>query len=362
MSENDVRNSAPESSSFSSPQTPPTIEYYRPGFRSPETVWQARAYRPRYWLHASLLLATIFTTLVVGVQMESNFQHNLPTFSVSTDAQNNNLLPFFPIQEVAAKPSLLLLGVPFSATLMLILMAHEMGHYLYCRYYRVEATPPFFIPAPTLIGTLGAFIRIRAPIRSRSALFDIGIAGPIAGFVIAVVVLCVALPLSKIATAGGPQPDIVLGYPLIFQLAWYALPLAALKSGAAGLSGVNLHPMALAAWVGMFATALNLLPGGQLDGGHIVFSIAPRKHRWVSNLTIIALIPLAIYLWVGWILWAVLLRITAMRHPMVPEWPGINAPRKALAVVALVMLILTLTPAPFAHNSLIEVIHQFRSR
>jgi len=348
-----------------SPSLPPaisqsTIEYYRPGFRSPEAVWQARAYRPRYWLHALLLLATIFTTLVVGVQLESNFQRNLPTFSVS-NGQNNDAIPFFPLEEVLRKPSLLRLGIPFSATLMLILMAHEMGHYLYCRYYKVEATLPFFIPAPTLIGTLGAFIRIRAPIRSRSALFDIGIAGPIAGFVVAVTVLCIALPLSHIARAQAPQADIVLGYPLIFRLAWYLLPLPALKAGAAGLSAVNLHPIAIAAWVGMFATALNLLPGGQLDGGLIVFSIAPRKHRWVSNLTIIALIPLAIYLWVGWILWAVLLRITAMRHPMVPEWPGVNPPRKALAVLALIMLILTLSPAPFAHNSLVEVVRQLRS-
>lgn len=348
-----------------SPALPPaipqsTIEYYRPGFRSPAEVWQARLYKPRYWLHALLLLATIFTTLVVGVQLQSNFQRNLPTFSVS-NAQNNDAIPFFPIEEVVARPSLLRLGIPFSATLMLILMAHEMGHYLYCRYYRVQATLPFFIPAPTLIGTLGAFIRIRAPIRSRSALFDIGIAGPIAGFIVAVAVLCFSLPLSHIAPAQGPQGDIVLGYPLIFRLAWFVLPLPGFKTSAVGLGTVNLHPMAIAAWVGMFATALNLLPGGQLDGGHIVFSIAPRRHRWVSNLTILALIPMAIYLWAGWLIWAVLLRITAMRHPMVPEWPGVNPPRRALAVVALIMLILTLTPAPFAHNSLMDVIRQLRS-
>lgn len=312
--------------------------------------------RHRYWLHALLLAATIFTTLVVGARMEFNFLQNLPAFSLSDDA-----LSFFPFRWIMAQPSRLLLGVPFSATLMLILMAHEMGHYLYCRYYRVYATLPFFIPAPTLIGTLGAFIRIRSPIRSRAALFDIGIAGPIAGFVTAVVILIIALPHSHLMAPGSPDSDIELGYPLIFRLAWYALPLANLKAGASGLQGVYLHPTAIAAWVGMFATALNLLPGGQLDGGHIVFALAPRAHRWVSRFSIFALIPLAVYFWAGWLVWAILLRISGMRHPMVPEWPGVARPRQVLAGVALVMLALTFAPAPFAHSSLLDVIREFRS-
>ncbi len=345
----------PDTPSF--PPAQSTVEYYRPGWQTPTSIYTIAAPKQRYWLHVLLLVATIFTTLVVGVRMESNFLHNLPAFSMSDDA-----LSFFPWREILAKPSMLLLGVPFSATLMLILMAHEMGHYLYCRYYKVYATLPFFIPAPTLIGTLGAFIRIRAPIRSRSALFDIGIAGPIAGFVVAVVVLFFALPLSHLANPAAGVGDIELHYPLIFHLAWWALPLAGVKAGASGLSNVNLHPTAIAAWVGMFATALNLLPGGQLDGGHIVFSVAPRKHRWVSTLTIFALIVMSFYFWAGWLVWAILLRLTAMRHPMVPEWPGVNTPRKVLAGIALLLLVLTLTPAPFAHNSLPETIHELRSR
>src|SRR5277367_5890178 len=192
--------------------TPGTIEYYRPGWRSPSEEYVIKPPKPRYWLHALLLLATIFTTLVVGARMESNFQHNLPAFSM-----NDDTLPFFPFREIVAKPSMLLLGVPFSATLMLILMAHEMGHYLYCRYYRVNATLPFFIPAPTLIGTLGAFIRIRSPIRSRAALFDIGIAGPIAGFVAAVITLAVSLLLSKPMVPSIGRSDLQMGYPLILK-------------------------------------------------------------------------------------------------------------------------------------------------
>jgi membrane-associated protease RseP (regulator of RpoE activity) len=315
--------------------------------------------RPRrrrpYWLHILLLLATIFTTLVVGARMQFNFLHNLPAFSVADDA-----LPFFPFSWALAEPSRLRLGIPFAATLMVILLAHEMGHYLCCEYYRVYATLPYFIPAPTLIGTLGAFIRIRSPIRSRTALFDIGIAGPIAGFTVALVALLLAMPHSRMMAPVASGSDIQLGYPLIFRLAWNTLPLPGLKSSIA-LHGIYFHPTAIAAWVGMFATALNLLPGGQLDGGHIVFSLAPRAHRWVSRLTILALILAALYFWAGWLIWSILLRVSGMRHPMVAEWPGVSAGRRWLALFALLMLLLTLTPAPFAHSSLLEMIRQLRS-
>jgi membrane-associated protease RseP (regulator of RpoE activity) len=177
-----------------------------------------------------------------------------------------------------------------------------------------------------------------------------------------VTVLIFALPLSKAMPLSMAGPDIQLGYPLIFRLAWYVLPLAQLKAGSssAALHSIYFHPTAIAAWVGMFATALNLLPGGQLDGGHIVFALTPRAHKMVSRLTILALIPMALYFWVGWLLWAVLLRISGMRHPMVAEWPGVTGVRRWLAGFALVMLILTLAPAPFAHSSLLQVLRQLR--
>lgn len=326
-----------------------TTEFYRP---MPVYVVERR--RRHYWLHLLLLLVTIFTTLVVGARMEFNFLHNLPAFTLA-----DNALPFFPLRWVAAQPSRLALGIPFSATLMLILLAHEMGHYLCAEYYGVYATLPFFIPAPTLIGTLGAFIRIRSPIRSRTALFDIGFAGPIAGFVVALGVLILAVPHSRVMVPGMGS-DIQLGYPLIFQIAW-AMHGIGNHSANPALQNIYFHPTAIAAWVGMFATALNLLPGGQLDGGHIVFAIAPKAHTWVSRITIIALIPMAIYYWAGWIVWAILLRISGMRHPMVSEWQGVGAGRQWLAVFALVMLVLTLAPAPFVHSSLLDVIRDVRA-
>jgi membrane-associated protease RseP (regulator of RpoE activity) len=304
--------------------------------------------RRRYWLHAMLLLATVFTTLVVGARLQYNFENNLAPFSIGDSA-----LPFFELRWVLAQPSRLLLGVPFSGTLMLILLAHEMGHYLYCLRYGVNATLPFFIPAPTLIGTLGAFIRIKSPIRSRDALFDIGIAGPIAGFVVALITLLAALSLSKPLPPGVPLSDIVFGYPLVFHFAhWLLRSIGLGGAGQIPLPAAYLHPTAIAAWVGMFATALNLLPGGQLDGGHMVYAISPRLHKHVSRVTVGMLLPMGFLLWPGWLVWAVLLTISGFRHPQVPLWPGLRTNRKLLALLALLMLILTFVPEPFTGAAL----------
>jgi membrane-associated protease RseP (regulator of RpoE activity) len=323
-------------------------------------MYAARPPRQRYWLHGLLLALTGFTTLVVGAHMQFNFLHGRPAFMLDGGAAS-----FFPVGWALSRPERLLLGIPFAGTLMLILLAHEMGHYFYCKHYGVRATLPFFIPAPTLIGTLGAFIRIRSPIRSRTALFDIGIAGPIAGFVVAVVVLIISLGLSKPIPAGSPPADLELGFPLIFRFVQHFLGLfAPTEAGpvvaSLPLNRVLLHPTAIAAWVGMFATALNLLPGGQLDGGHIVFSIAPRAHRWISWGTTIALLVMAYYLCYVWAMWAILLRLSSLRHPQVAEWPRVAGSRAILAGFAIVMLALTLAPAPFLHFSLQDVLREFR--
>ncbi|MGB7823449.1 MAG: site-2 protease family protein [Candidatus Sulfotelmatobacter sp.] len=338
--------------------TPPTVsstlEYFRP---APE--WVPSPPQPRYWLHILLLLATCFTTLVMGARMEYNFQHGQPALSVNDDS-----LPFFPANWAFSHPARLLGGVPFMATLMLFFLAHEMGHYLYCRRYGVYATLPFFIPVPTPIGTMGAIILIRSRIRSRTALFDIGIAGPIAGFVVALAVLIVSLAWSKPMHPGLGPAEYELGYPLIFHVVHRLLATAGLIHGPAAfpLDRVLLHPTAIAAWVGMLATSLNLLPGGQLDGGHVIFSIAPRAHKIVSRLTILILLFMAYYLWTGWFVWAILLQLSSFRHPQVAERPRVSGGRMWLALFALLMLALTLTPAPLAHSSLPEVLRQFRGR
>jgi len=306
----------------------------------------------RYWLHALLLAATCFTTLVVGARMEFNFLHNRAPF-----AAGDEMIPFFPLGWVLSSPSRLLLGIPFSATLLTILLAHEMGHYLCCRYYGVRATLPFFIPAPTLMGTLGAVIRIKAPIRSRVALFDIGIAGPIAGFVAAVAALAVAMNLSKPLHVIGSS-NLRLGYPWIFYLVHDVVRRVAPghPASALPLRLVYLHPMAVAAWVGMYATALNLLPSGQLDGGHIVYALAPRAHRLVSWTTVIALVVLGSiayerdasnYSWWFWALVLAAMNVMTLRLQQAPDFPELPPGRWILAMAALLMLILTFTLSPF---------------
>jgi Zn-dependent protease len=313
---------------------PPTLEWER---QPQPAVWVTRLPRQRWWLYVLFLLLTFFSTMVVGARMEANFLRHLPVFSLADDTS------LFPIIWIAQHPANLLMGLPFSLTLMFILFAHEMGHYLYARHYHVYATPPFFVPFPSLIGTLGAFIRLKSPIPSRAALFDIGIAGPIAGFIPACAALLVGLWLSH-PIVGYSSSEIQLGFPLSFVLAGRLLHIGV------PVSALSLHPVAAAAWVGMFATALNLLPGGQLDGGHILFSISPRWHRWISLITVLALVPFGKYLWMGWFLWTVMLALT-LRHPRVPRYPSVTGGRRVLAVCAALMLVLSFTPAPFTHSS-----------
>jgi membrane-associated protease RseP (regulator of RpoE activity) len=304
--------------------------------------------RQRYWLHLLLLIMTVFTTLMVGTQLQMNFEAGKPLFTFGPD-----LLPLFPIKAVLHQPWLLLKGISFSLALMTILLAHEMGHYVFCLRYGVYATLPYFIPAPTLIGTMGAFIRIKSPIRTRQALFDIGIAGPIAGFVVAMFVLVLSLTLSKPMGPAVVKGDVSIGYPLVFRFVhWFLLGDG---TRVLPLENLLLHPTAIAAWVGMFATALNLLPGGQLDGGHIVYSLAPRLHKQVSRLTVGVLIPMGVWLWAGWLVWAVLLTLSGIRHPNVPPRPEISTGRRLLVLAAIFMLAMTVTPDPLPGNSLLDV-------
>jgi membrane-associated protease RseP (regulator of RpoE activity) len=324
-----------------SPIPTSTVEYSLP---LEVKHWQPP--RERYWLHALLLLATCFTTLVVGARMEFNFLHNIAAFPFE-----DTVPPFFHIGWILQQPSRLLLGIPFSATLLTILLAHEMGHYLFCRYYGVRATLPFFIPAPTLIGTLGAVIRIKAPIRSRAALFDIGIAGPIAGFIVAFITLVVAMTLSKPLAPGVGPSELRLGFPAIFYLVQDALRVVSPSNAIANLplSRIYLHPTAMAAWVGMYATALNLLPSSQLDGGHIIYALAPRAHRAISWITVVALVGLAKFNY-GWGFWAgliILMNILTFRQKQAPRYPDLPANRWPLAVLAALMLALTFTISPF---------------
>jgi membrane-associated protease RseP (regulator of RpoE activity) len=325
---------------------PPSIPLPADDYRPVEVI-VIHPHRPRYWLHALLFFATIFSMLVVGARLQFNFVAHEPAFSPKFA---------FPLAWAVEEPYRLLLGIPFTATLILILLAHEMGHYFYCQRYGVYATLPFFLPAPTLFGTLGAFIRIQSRIPSRQALFDIGIAGPIAGFVVALPALAFGMTLSRPEPLVAQASDPALGYPLIFHLLSPLVPAA--QSGVA-LQEIYFHPIAVAGWVGMFATALNLLPCGQLDGGHIVYAVSPRAHRGVSRLTVLALIPLGVLFYAGWLIWVAILLLMGSRHPQVPQQPGLSRGRMMLALLALIMLVLTFALAP-APGSLLDAVKQYQ--
>jgi len=250
--------------------------------------------------------------------------------------------------------ALLIRGLWYSVTILSILGCHELGHYFACRYYDVDASLPFFIPVPFLLtGTMGAFIRIREPIPSKRMLFDIGIAGPIAGFVIAVPALFFGLAMSHVVRMPSDTSNMLeLGEPLLFKAASWLL----WGTQPAGYS-LNMHPVAFAAWFGMLATALNLFPIGQLDGGHISYAVLGPRSTYVTFAMIAVALALC-YFSSSWVVWTVLivvmLAMFGPRHPRVfDEHVPLDRSRLLLAIFAVVMFVLCFTPAPIRPMELI---------
>jgi len=290
----------------------------------------------RYWVHGLLFVLTMVTTTMVGVALQGDFDSNQPF-----DVTHN----FDAYARVWRHPAEFLQGLPFSLTLAAILLAHEFGHYLACLYYRVNASLPYFLPAPSLIGTFGAFIRIRSAIYSKRVLFDVGVAGPLAGFVFLLPAFGVGLAFSKVIPGIANQGTIHFGVPV---LQWV---LQSAIFPAAHAADIYLHPVARAAWIGLFATALNLLPIGQLDGGHILYSLVGEKHRRVSLVAIAALVPMALFWWV-WLVWAVVLFWMGRRHPIIHDYNDVGNGRRKLGWIALLIFILCFMPAPIMAGGL----------
>jgi len=295
-------------------------------------VVRAQARRRRSWLHALLLVSTLLTTAAMGAHMAENFRHNRPAIQIEQDLES--------LAQIWSNPSFLLQGLPFALCLLAILLAHELGHFLACVYYRVDASLPYFIPAPTFIGTFGAFIRIRSPIFSRRILFDVGVAGPLAGFVLLLPILAIGLAYSKVIPGIAHSGDLIFGTPAVLRL------LEKLIFPGVSQADIYLHPVARAAWVGLFATALNLLPIGQLDGGHILYSIVGEKHRLLSRIFVAALIPMGFFYWYGWLFWAGLLFFFGMRHPAIYDSSALDPERRKLGWLALLAFLLSFTLAP----------------
>jgi membrane-associated protease RseP (regulator of RpoE activity) len=292
----------------------------------------------RLWRHVVLLLLTVVTTTVVGATHYASFYLNYSQAALPLSS-----LAFY------------LNGLWYSVSILAILGAHEFGHYYACRYYRVDASIPYFLPAPLpLTGTLGAFIRIRQPIPGKRELFDIGIAGPIAGFLVAVPVLCMGMAMSRVTQLPADTSGFIeLGEPLLFKavswLFWGTPP--------EGYS-INMHPMAFAAWFGLLATALNLFPIGQLDGGHISYAVLGRKSTVVTLTTVCCLVALT-FISRSWFVWTVLTVVMLLafgpRHPRtLDEDVPLDRTRLWLALFAAVIFILCFTPTPLEPIDLVS--------
>jgi len=287
-------------------------------------------------IHVVLFFLTCLTTLISG------YAWNL-SFAAQADPRWAESL-----SDPIGNPFVIFSGASFAVAVLSILLAHEFGHYLTCRYYGIRATLPFVIPAPPFLnpfGTFGAVIRIQSLFRNRKQLFDVGIAGPLAGFVIILPAAAIGLALSSEFDLGRVEGGgyLEFGEPLLFQL-------AASVFFKGDTANINLHPIGWAAWFGMLATSLNLLPVGQLDGGHIVYALfGERGHRIASYLTFIGLIVLSVVSWPasGYLVFALFLLIMRFRHPRpFVDFPLKGRERWILGAAALVIFILTFIPVP----------------
>ncbi len=334
---------------------PPFVDSPVPDARHRDVRPSAREWRK----HATFFLLTALTTTFAGIMLVSETVPD-PVMRSPVGLLDYVLyIPEFYVKAVAgyvlyafAHPQIIAQGGMFAGALLAILTAHEAGHYVACRRYGVDATLPFFIPAPPLFlaGTFGAFIKIKSPIPSRRALFDIGVAGPLAGFVvalpIAVIGILTATPApAQLAIEPGQQTAIIFGDPLLIQL-------IARMFGAS--LNIQINPFYFAAWIGLLVTSLNLMPVGQLDGGHATYSLfGKRLHGWLGRIAFVVMSLLAILGWVWYsspsgFLYAVLLAvILRVRHPQVmDESEPLDRPRVLIAALTLLVFVLSFLPFP----------------
>lgn len=245
--------------------------------------------------------------------------------------------------DIFREPEKIYKGFPFAVTLMLILLSHEFAHYFTSRKHHVKATLPYFIPAPNIIGTFGAFIKMKSPIATRKALIDIGASGPIAGFFVSVVATIVGLNMSEVVASSQTEGALGLGDSLLFSL------LSRLILGVTPDNyEILLNPVAFAGWIGFFVTSINLIPVGQLDGGHIAYALLGEKHARISVILVACLAALGLFLWVGWAFWAGLLLILGFRHPPVIYWEvPLDPLRRSIGWFGFAIFVLTFIPVPF---------------
>lgn len=303
----------------------------------------------RIWLNIILFIATLFSTFFVGITWSLSFKY-ADVFSQSPQIDLN--------VKIFEDPQIISLSIVYAIVLIGILLGHELGHFLACQYYKIDATLPYFIPAPTLIGTLGAFIKIKSPITRKQQLFDIGIAGPLVGFILSVPTLIYGLSLSRAVPAIPREESLIFGEPLILKIVGSMI----FKNVPPDFD-VILHPVAFAGWVGIFVTALNLFPIGQLDGGHISYALLGPKSRNLAKLFLGIFIFMGIFFWIGWFIWVFIIFLMGLRHPrVIDEETPLSPRRKFLGFVVFIIFILSFIPDPikgYNGSNLIDLIKKF---
>jgi membrane-associated protease RseP (regulator of RpoE activity) len=293
-----------------------------------------------------LFFITMLTTTSVGMRYMYNFNLGRPPLTSDAD-----ILPF---GWVFLHISQFGTGLPFSLTLIAILLAHEFGHYFACRGFRVASTLPYLLPAPSLSGSFGAVIRLKSRVRSRSALIVIGAMGPIAGFVVTLLTIPIGLALSNYAEH--PLAQSVQAPLVVSGFHWL---LGAITRHPQNISLIIPHPILVASWMGILITFLNLIPAGQLDGGHIVYAISPTAHKITSRLSVAVLLLLGVFQWAGWIAWGLILLMPSMKHPQVPDDDPVKVWHWALIPICAVIFLLAATYQPFVGYSVINIVHKW---
>jgi membrane-associated protease RseP (regulator of RpoE activity) len=287
-------------------------------------------WRRRWWLHVLLFVLTLITTTVFGYALSASFSTGCPLNErFIADGYARLLQGGWGLRT----------GMLYSIPLLLILLAHEFGHYFTCRRWHVEASLPYFGPAPTLLGTVGAFIRIRSPIYSRRSLFDIGVSGPVGGFVLLLPFLIAGVWMSRVVHGVQLEAPFTFGTPLLLRA------VEEIRFPGMSAADISLHPMAMAAWAGLLATAINLLPVGQLDGGHISYAVLGESGHRTLSLLLIALLGVCGFVYWPWWLWAAAM-FFLRRHPFIYDQEPLGSRRHALAGVALLLLIVSMCIVP----------------
>ena len=283
----------------------------------------------RWWLHVLLFLLTFVTTTVFGFALATSFSLRRALDEGFIADGYARLLHGGDIWT----------GIAYSVPLLLILLAHEFGHYVMCRRWHVDASLPYFGPSPTLLGTVGAFIRIRSPIYSRRSLFDIGVSGPLAGFALLLPFLLAGVLMSRVVHGVQIEGSFAFGTPLLLRA------VEEMRFPGVPAADISLHPMAMAAWAGLLATAINLLPVGQSDGGHISYAVlGERAHRILSLLLVAALAVCGFVYWPWWF-WAVVM-FFLRRHTLIYDEESLGTRRRALVVAAMLLLVLSICIVP----------------